>query len=63
MYSPKIKPEYVRKMYLLKVAYSNLKLRKPMTEIVREALEQHIPKAVKEIAELGGSLPDELTDN
>jgi hypothetical protein len=34
-----------------------------MTEIVKEALDEHIPKVTKEILKSGGTLvmPDELT--
>lgn len=65
MYSPKIKPRHVRKLYLLKLAYARLGIIKPMTKITREALDDYIPKAIKEIAKSGGELhmPDELTGN
>ena len=63
MYSPKIEPQQVRQLYFIKIAYVEIGIKKPMTEIVREALEQYIPKVVKKIEEAGGSLdfPDELT--
>lgn len=63
MYSPKIYPDQIRKLYLLKMSYVSLGISKPMTEIVEEALDEYIPKAVKEILESGGTLlmPDELT--
>ena len=63
MYSPKIEPKLVRKLYLLKQSYVSLGITKPMTEIIKEALDEFIPKAVKEIQQSGGSLlmPDELT--
>ena len=62
MYSPKIEPSQVRKLYLLKVGYKGLGIRKPMTKIVKEALDEHIPKASKEIKKSDGNLhvPDEL---
>ena len=62
MYSPKIDPKLVRKLYLLKMSYGSLGINKPMTEIVKDALDEHIPKTSKEILESGGSLlmPDEL---
>lgn len=65
MYSPKIEPRQVKKLHLLKLSYVSLGINKPMTRIVREALDEYIPKAVKEILESGGHLliPDELTDN
>ena len=64
MYSPKIQPRQIRKLYLLRMSYSNLGIKKPMTKIVKDALDEHIPKAVAEILESGGSLfePDELID-
>ncbi|UCH11903.1 MAG: hypothetical protein JSW18_03520 [Candidatus Omnitrophota bacterium] len=63
MYSPKIEPRQIRKLYLLKMSYASLELSKPMTEMVKEALEEYIPKTVKEILKSGGTLimPDELT--
>lgn len=63
MYSPKIQPEQVRKLYLLKMSYVSLQISKPMTEMVREALSLYLPKAVKEILKSGGTLVmvDELT--
>lgn len=65
MYSPKIEPRHVRQLYLLKLAYARLGITKPMTQITREALDEYIPKAGKEIVKSGGSLhmPDELTSN
>ena len=62
MYSPKIDPEQVRKLYLLKMSYVSLGISKPMTKIVEEALDDHIAKATKEILESGGALlmSDEL---
>ena len=62
MYSPKIEEKFVRKLYLLKMSYSGLGIRKPMTEMVKEALDRYIPKAEKEILSSGGSIlkPDEL---
>lgn len=62
MYSPQIEPELVRKLYLLKMSYMSIGKNKPMTEIVREALNEYIPKVVKEILSSGGTIlkPDEL---
>ena len=62
MYSPKIEEKSVRKLYLLKMSYIDLGIRKPMTEMVKEALDRYIPKAEKEILSSGGSIlkPDEL---
>ena len=62
MYSPKIFPEQTRKLYLLKMSYKSIGIKKPMTEIVSDALNNHIPKAAMEIVESGGTIlmPDEL---
>ena len=61
MYSPKIEPEHVRQLYLLKLAYARLGIIKPMTKITRDALDHYIPKAIDEILKAGGEfhLPDE----
>lgn len=61
MYSPEIKPEMVRKLYLLKMSYPSIGINKPMTEMVKEALNEYIPKATKEILSSGGTIlkPDE----
>ena len=63
MYSPQIPPYYVTRLYLLKIAYARLGICKPMTAIVRQALDDYIPKAVKEILRSDPNLhiPDELT--
>ena len=63
MYSPKIDEKLVRKLYLLKMSYVSLEVKKPMTEMVKEALDEYIPKAVKEILKSRGTLvmADELT--
>ena len=65
MYSPKIEPEQVRKLYLLKKSYESLGLKKPMTKIVQEALNEYIPKVVQKILESNENLPvpEELTNN
>lgn len=62
MYSPKIDSINVRKLYLLKMSYASLGIRKPMTRIVKEALEQYIPAKADEILKAGGALlmPDEI---
>ena len=44
-YSPKIKPELVRQLYLLK--HSNDK-KTPMTKLVNEAVEQYLAKKREE---------------
>jgi hypothetical protein len=45
------------------MSYASLNESKPMTEMVKEALNEYIPKAVREILKSGGTLvmPDELT--
>lgn len=62
MYSPKIESEQVRKLYLLKMSFVSLEVTKAMTQMVREALDEYIPRVVKEILKSGGTLimPDEL---
>jgi hypothetical protein len=62
MYSPKIEPEQIKKLYLLKMSYAALRIKKPMTKMVREALDDYLPKAAKQITSSGGSLlkPKEL---
>ncbi len=62
MYSPKIEPEQIKKLYLLKMSYAALGIKKPMTEMVREALNDYLPKAAKQITSSGGTIlkPDEL---
>ena len=63
MYSPKIDERQVRKLYLLKMSYISLDIKRPMTEMVKEALDEYIPRTVKEILKSGGILvlADELT--
>lgn len=53
----------IRKLYLLKMSFVSLGVNKYMTQMVEEALNEYIPKAVKEILKAGGTLimPDELT--
>ena len=62
MYSPKIEYTQVRKLYLLKMSYASLGINKPMTEIVKEALDRYIPEKADEILKAGGTLlmPDEI---
>ena len=62
MYSPKIDESRIRKLYLLKISYAGLGMRRPMTEMVREALDDYLPKAEKQIMSAGGVLlkPEEL---
>ena len=44
-YSPKIKPELVRRLYLLKHSEST---KKPMTKMVDEAVEEYLIKKEKQ---------------
>ena len=62
MYSPKIEEKLVRKLYLLKMSYTSIGTNKPMTDMVKEALEEYIPKVINQILSSGGSIlkPDEL---
>jgi len=62
MYSPKIQPGQVRKLYLLKVSYASININKSMTQIVQDALEEYIPKAARKIMESGGAIlkPEEM---
>ena len=62
MYSPKIQPEQVRKLYLLKISYASININKSMTQIVQDALDEYIPKVAKKIIESGGAIlkPEEL---
>jgi len=62
MYSPKIEPEQIKKLYLLKMSYAALRIKKPITEMVREALDDYLPKAEKQITSSGGTIlkPEEL---
>ena len=48
MYSSKIDPQRVRKLYLLKMSYGSLGITKHMTDIVKEALDDHIEKEATE---------------
>lgn len=62
MYSPNIDPEQIKKLYLIKMSYAALRIKKPMTEMVREALEDYLPKTTNQILSSGGVIlkPDEL---
>jgi len=64
MYSPKIENTQVRRLYLLKMSYASLGINKPMTEIVKEALDKYIPEKADEILKAGGTLlkPDEILE-
>lgn len=58
MYSPKIEEKLIRKLYLLRMSYAGIGIKKPMTEMVRRALDEYIPKAVKEIVSSGGTIAE-----
>ncbi len=62
MYSPKIEEKLVRKLYLLKISYAAVRIKKPMTKMVKEALCDYLPKAAKQITSSGGVIlkPEEL---
>lgn len=62
MYSPKINSTLVRKLYLLKMSYATIGVKKYMTEIVEEAVNRRIPEIIDEILKAGGTIlmPDEL---
>ena len=64
MYSPTIEADQITKLYLLKMSYKSLGVNKPMTTMVKEAIDGYIPKATKEILKSGGTLvkPDELPE-
>lgn len=49
MYSPKIEESLVKRLYALKVKYEERGIKKPMTEIVKIALNEYISKAEQEI--------------
>jgi hypothetical protein len=49
MYSPKIEKNLVIRLYALKIKYAKIGIKKPMTVIVKDALNRHIPKAEQEI--------------
>lgn len=65
MYSPKIHPVTVRRLYLLKISYASIGITKPMTVLVQEALDKYIPEKVDEILKSGVTIfvPDELRSN
>ncbi|MGB3479893.1 MAG: hypothetical protein WBB67_12120 [bacterium] len=62
MYSPKINERQVRKLYFLKVSFALIGIRKPMTEMVNEALEKYIPEKINEIQKADGTIvmPDKI---
>lgn len=62
MYSPKIDERQVRKLYFLKISFTSIGISKPMTEMVKEALEKYIPEKVNEILKADGTIimPDRI---
>ena len=62
MYSPKIDERQVRKLYFLKISFTSIGISKPMTELVKEALEKYIPEKVNEILKADGTIimPDRI---
>ena len=60
MYCPKIQDDQIRKLYFLKIGYSILGIKKPITKIVREAIDSHITIAIEEIKRNGGEVPEDL---
>lgn len=62
MYSPKIDERQVRKLYLLKISFTSIGISKPMTKMVKEALEKYIPEKVNEILKADGTIimPDRI---
>jgi hypothetical protein len=62
MYSPKIDERQVRKLYFLKISFTSIGISKPMTEMVKEALEKYIPEKVNEILKADGTIimPDKI---
>lgn len=59
MYSPRIAPEQVKMLYLLKRAYAGMGIRKPMTRIVKEALAEYLPKISAEMQSTGNEVAPE----
>ena len=65
MYSPKIEPIQVRKLFFLKMSLRTIGINKPMTKIVRDALDEFIPRKANEILNSNGTLanPEVLMEN
>ena len=40
------------------MSYAGIGIKKPMTEMVRHAIDEYIPKAVKEIMSSGGTIAE-----
>ncbi|MFA5386059.1 MAG: hypothetical protein WC297_00020 [Candidatus Paceibacterota bacterium] len=48
MYSPKIEPEQVGKLYLLRESLAQEGVKKPITTLVKEAIEEYLDKRREE---------------
>ena len=48
MYSPKIEPEQVGKLYLLRESLAQEGVKKPITALVKEAIEEYLKKRREE---------------
>jgi hypothetical protein len=44
MYSPKVEPEQVGKLYLLRESLAQEGVKKPITALVKEAIEEYLNK-------------------
>jgi len=56
MYTPRIDDELVTKLYLLKKSLGLIGIKKFMTTIVKEAINDYIPKIENEIKQAGGKI-------
>jgi predicted transcriptional regulator len=52
MYSPKISPEIIRKLFCLKEELARKGIKKPITVLVREAIEEYLKKREETEAEI-----------
>ena len=64
MYSPKIKEKLVRKLFFLKTSYASIGIKKHMTEMVNEAVENYIKEKLEELTKQREALiiPEELLE-
>ena len=56
MYSPKIQPDQVNELYRLKVSLLTIGERVAMTDLVKEALNDYIPRKQKDVVKRGGGI-------
>lgn len=56
MYQPKIQDLQIRKLYLLKQSLVSIGISKPITEIVSDAIDEYLPKCIKQIERKNGTL-------